>query len=78
MSILKRLEKLYQHAVQPVAVYIDDTSFVELAAECDRRLLQGCVDFWLNQSTEPPTYKGKPVYRVRSRITHVYVATESH
>lgn len=78
MSILKRLEELYLHAVHPVAVYIDDTSFVELSAECDRRIMQGCLDYWLNQSTDPPTYNGKPVYRVRSRITHIYVAAEQH
>lgn len=77
MSILKRLEELYQHAHHPVAIYIDDTSFVELAAECDRSFLDRNNDHWLSQSTEPPTYRGKPVYRVRSRITHVYVAAES-
>jgi len=76
MSILKRLEELYSQAHQPVAVYIDDTSFVELASECDRRIMNGSLDHWLNQSTEPPTYNGRPVYRVRSRITHLYVATE--
>lgn len=61
-----------------VAIYVDSTSFVEMLNEWERYSIENRHTFGLiDRSTSPPTFRGRPLYRVQTDITHIYVAVEA-
>lgn len=61
-----------------VALYLDSISFVEMLKEWDGYSLANQRVFGpIDRSVNPPTFRGRPIYRVQSNITHMYVAVEA-